>query len=227
MFNKPSLMKRILFSAFICMCAVASALAQIGIAVDLGLPSGTKWATCNIGASLPEEFGDYFAWGEVEVKLWYSSAPYAWYTLAGETGHYTKYYLRRNSGTGFVDGLNELEEQDDVANVRWGKQWRIPSSADLDELIMLCTWKWTKLNKVKGYTVIGPNGNSIFLPAAGMRMEYDLKYDNNGGYYYTRSLCKDSYNVNNADYLYFDRFDKARRNITRFCGYTIRPVCYE
>lgn len=219
-------MKRILLSAFIGLCAVASALAQMGIGVDLGLPSGTKWATCNVGASQPEEFGNYFAWGEVEVKSWYGTAPYAWYTKTEYSGHYTKYVVNNVNG-GYVDGINELEEQDDVANLRWGKKWRIPSTNDLDKLLKLCTWKWTKLNKAKGYTVTGPNGNSIFLPAAGMHIEYDLKYDNTDGYYYTRSLCKDSYYVNNADYLYFDRFDTARKNITRFRGYTIRPVCYE
>lgn len=220
-------MKRFISTFFVCLCVVASASAQIGIAVDLGLPSGTKWASCNVGASQPEEYGDYFAWGETEVKAWYSNAPYRWYVLGDGSGlyngHYTKYYVSRSSG-GFVDGLSELEAQDDVASVRWGKEWRIPTTADVEELVKLCTWEWTKVNDVKGYSVTGPNGNSIFMPAAGVRVDYDLKYDKIEGHYWTRSLAKESYWGNNIDYLYFDKRDKAKKNRDRFSGLPVRPV---
>ena len=117
--------------------------------VDLGLPSGLKWATCNVGASSPEEYGDYYAWGEVETK--------SEYTIDN-----SKTYGKSMSD---ISGNSTY----DVARAKWGGSWRLPTKKELEELESKCTWKWTTQNGMEGYKVTGPNGNSIFLPAAGCR----------------------------------------------------------
>ena len=127
--------------------------------VDLGLPSGTRWASCNIGASSPEEYGDYFAWGETTVK-----GDYSWQTYQWCNGTY------ESMSTDCVDSI-ELNQQYDAALAKWGEQWRMPTMADFKELTTECTWTWTTQNGVKGYEVKGTNGNSIFLPAAGCRRD--------------------------------------------------------
>lgn len=132
--------------------------------VDLGLPSGTLWATCNVGANSPEEYGDYFAWGETSPKSEYTVQNYKWcngniYTTL------TKYNMRYEYGT--VDSKGELDSEDDAAYVNWGPSWRMPSIAQQRELLFECSWEWTTLNGVNGRLGTGPNGNTIFLPAAG------------------------------------------------------------
>ena len=131
--------------------------------VDLGLPSGTLWATCNVGASSPEDYGDYFAWGETEPKDTYNWSTYKWCNGSSDT--FTKYCT--SSSYGMVDGKTELDPEDDAAYVNWGEKWRMPTYYQLDELKTECTWTWTMRNGVNGRMVIGPNGNSLFLPAAG------------------------------------------------------------
>ncbi len=134
--------------------------------VDLGLPSGTLWATCNIGASTPEEYGDYFAWGEITPKNIYDWSTYKW--CKGSENSITKYCTNSEYGyNGFRDGKKKLDLEDDAAYMYWGSHWRIPTEDQLDELIDECTWTWTTQNGVNGRMVTGPNGNSIFLPAAG------------------------------------------------------------
>ena len=135
-------------------------------AVDLGLPSGTLWATCNVGASSPEESGTLFAWGETEpigepnwLNLW---GNYKWCNGSADT--MTKYCTDSEYGT--VDNLTELEPEDDAACVNWGPMWRMPSEEQLTELDENCTWKIVTKNGVEGRLVIGPNGNYIFLPTA-------------------------------------------------------------
>lgn len=135
--------------------------------VDLGLPSGTLWATCNVGASKPEDYGDYFAWGETtgykSGKANFSWSTYKYCKGSGTT--LTKYCTDSNYGT--VDNKTVLELSDDAAHVNWGGTWRMPTHDECNELIENCTWKWTMQNSVKGYRVTGPNGKSIFLPATG------------------------------------------------------------
>lgn len=131
-------------------------------AVDLGL--SVKWATCNIGANSSEEYGGYYAWGETEEKSDYSIETYKW---ANGDYYFTKYCTDSNNG--IVDGKTTLSLEDDVAHIKWGGDWRIPTYSEICELIEKCTWIWTSLNGVNGCIVTGPSGNSIFLPAAGWR----------------------------------------------------------
>ena len=134
-------------------------------AVDLGLPSGTLWADRNVGADAPEAYGDYFAWGEVTPKLEYNWSTYKW--CNGSETTMTKYCT--NSEYGLVDGKTVLDLEDDAAYVNMGTAWRMPTYAEQKELYSKCTWTWTTQNGVYGSKVTGPNGNSIFLPAAGIR----------------------------------------------------------
>lgn len=139
--------------------------------VDLGLPSGLLWATTNVGASHPEEYGSYFAWGETSPKSKYSWATYK-YANGSETT-LTKYC--NDSSYGNIDNKDVLDEQDDAATINWGEPWRTPTLSETQELINNCTWTQTSKNGVNGYTVTGSNGNFIFLPAGGV-MQYNGKY---------------------------------------------------
>jgi hypothetical protein len=133
--------------------------------VDLGLPSGLKWATCNIGADSPEEYGDYFAWGEVAPKEYYDWSRYKYGLDADQL---TKYCNSSDYGKdGFIDDKTVLELKDDAATANWGGKWRMPTLEEQEELRDNCTWTQTLQNGVDGYKVTGPNGNSIFLPFAG------------------------------------------------------------
>lgn len=134
--------------------------------MDLGLPSGTLWATTNLGAAEPEDAGDYFAWGEVEAKTSFTSATYAYEQNAEGL---TKYVPKRQCMFGyskFYDDLTCLDTSDDAARMAWGEGWGIPTYAQMKELIACCTWEWTQ-EGMHGYRVFGPNGQSIFIPAAG------------------------------------------------------------
>ena len=152
--------------------------------VDLGLPSGTLWATMNIGACLPEEYGDYFAWGETEPKNLYDDSTYKW--CSESDNKLTKYCTNIVFGT--VDSKSFLDPQDDAAFVNWGPSWRIPSREQQDELVEQCTWTWTTRNGVNGQLVTGPNGNSIFLPAAGFRSPSSPVNAGMDGCYWSRSV---------------------------------------
>lgn len=191
--------------------------------VDLGLPSGIKWATHNVGASSPEEYGSYYAWGETNDKNEYSWDTYKW--CNGSNDSMTKYCT--NSDYGTVDNNTVLDPEDDVAHVKWGGSWRMPTAAELDELYCHCTWEWTRLNGVNGCEVTGPNGNSIFLPADGYRDgEYLLDWGDNGrycGHYWSSSLVE-NYSSNNAFYLYFDNLSFDWYSNSRCYGKNVRPV---
>ncbi len=189
--------------------------------VDLGLPSGLKWATCNVGANSPEDYGDYFAWGEVELKEYYD-----WETYKYGTSSYqlTKYCSNSNYGyNGFTDKNTVLDPEDDAATVNWGGAWRMPTKAEQDELRNNCTWDWTTQNGVNGYKVVGPNGNSIFLPAAGYMYFSSLNGAGSYGDYWSSSLCTDfpvdAYFVD----FYSDGVDWG--SSTREYGRSVRPVC--
>lgn len=134
--------------------------------VDLGLPSGALWATCNVGADNPEDFGDYFAWGETEPKDFYDWSNYKYGNCVDGIYELSKYYAD--------DGLTVLEPGDDAARANWGEQWRMPTKEEYDELYRETTFVWTKINGVYGRLLTGSNGNSIFLPAAGFRLGEQL-----------------------------------------------------
>lgn len=139
-----------------------------GNCVDLGLPSGTLWATMNIGATNPKDYGDYFAWGETEPKNVYNWYTYKWCNGSNNKA-LTKYCS--DSSYGIVDYKTELERVDDVAYVNWGPSWCMPTKEQQDELREKYRWTRTMRNSVNGYLVIGPNGSSMFLPAGGNHNE--------------------------------------------------------
>ena len=157
--------------------------------VDLGLPSGTLWATCNVGANAPEEYGDYFAWGETAPKNYYTEENYKWYRSDSVSSGYTKYSDDRLYGyNGFIDNKTELDPEDDAAYVNWGPSWRTPTTNQQKELIDKCTWTWTQRNGVNGLLATGPNGNTLFLPAAGMRWFESLFSQGEDGEYWSCTL---------------------------------------
>jgi hypothetical protein len=188
--------------------------------VDLGLPSGTLWATCNVGANSPEEYGDYFAWGETFSKDYYDWTTYKW--CNGSMDGITKYSYG-SYNIYFIDFKSELEPEDDVAYVQWGPSWRMPTKAQQDELREHCTWTWTTQNGVNGYLVIGPNGNSIFLPVAGNSCEELPCNAESGGFYWSRTL---NIEVNQVAYfLYFDSENVRLSCHNRSIGFPVRAVC--
>jgi hypothetical protein len=152
--------------------------------VDLGLPSGIEWATCNIGATNPEDYGYYFAWGETEPKEVYDWSTYKWWNSSEDS--FTKYW-DYNTHIGPI----ELYWEDDAADANWGDPWTTPSVEHLQELIDECDWSDTTLNGVEGWLVTGPNGNSMFLPAAGVRWGGSLNEAGSGCYYWSRTLTSD------------------------------------
>lgn len=185
-------------------------------AVDLGL--SVKWASCNVGAESPEEYGSYFAWGETEEKTSYSWTTYKW--CNGSYDNLTKYCTDSYYGT--VDNKTTLDPEDDVAHVQWGGNWRMPTKAEQDELRSECSWYWTSVKGVNGYQVTGPNGNSIFLPAAGGRLGTDVNYRGSDGNYWSATLLE-----NFSDIAYFLRFYDGGYgwgNGDRTYGRTVRPV---
>ena len=185
--------------------------------VDLGL--SVKWATCNVGATKPEEYGDYFAWGETEPKDYYDWSTYKWCNGSYDTQ--TKY--NTNSSYGTVDNNTTLDLSDDAARANWGGSWRMPTHEEQEELRTQCTWTWTTQNGVNGYTVTGPNGNSIFLPAAGYRYDSSLDYAGSYGRYWSSSLSTDYPYY--AYELYFNSDYVGWSNNDRCIGFTVRPVC--
>ena len=188
--------------------------------VDLGLPSGLLWATMNVGASSPEDYGDYFAWGETTTKGYYDWSTYKW----GSSSSLTKYNTKSRYGT--VDNKTVLELSDDAASVNWGGSWRMPTKDEWTELKNSdnCTWTWTTQGGHNGYKVTSKsNGNSIFLPAAGCR-DSKLSYAGDYGYYWSSSLYAGlpyrAWGVNFRSGLADDWYDGDR-----YYGVSVRPVC--
>ena len=191
--------------------------------VDLGLPSGTLWATTNVGAESPEDYGDYFAWGETKPK-----EDYDWFTYEYCEGFFNtlrKYCLQSDYGyRGFTDGKPELFPEDDAATENWGNEWQMPYQEQLEELFndSYTTTEWTKQNGIYGRKITSKtNGKTIFLPAAGYREGTSLGYDGSGGYYWSRTL--DSYSYG-ALRLYFDSSDIETNGRLRCIGHSVRPV---
>ena len=170
--------------------------------VDLGLPSGVKWATCNVGADSPEDYGDYFAWGETSPKV---------------------EYTYENSLT-YGEQMSDISgnAQYDAATANWGGSWKMPTREQMVELVDHCEWEWTQFNGVDGSKVTGPNGNSIFLPAAGYRYGSSLYYAGELGDYWSSTPYES--NSNNAWYLYFDSSVQNVYLNYRDLGRSVRPV---
>lgn len=190
--------------------------------VDLGL--SVKWATCNVGATKPEEYGDYYAWGEIETKTEYIWSTYKWYD--GSSSSTTKY----NN----VDHKSTLDPEDDVAHVKWGGDWRMPTTTERRELLLNCTWTWyssdnTEFNGVAGYKVTsnksGYTDRSIFIPAAGKRTGTGLDEVGIVGYYW----CSSAYNSDSAWSIFFYNGSVDGNDwdyvLSRYWGCSIRPVC--
>lgn len=168
--------------------------------VDLGLPSGLRWATCNVGATTPEDYGNYYAWGETRPKTTYNSSTYTY------TGNPTT-----------------LPSSADAATANWGSGWRMPTQDELNELKNSCTVTWTTQNGVNGRLFTGPNGNSIFLPAAGYRLDSSLNLDGSRGNYWSNSLSTVS--PGSAWYLNFLSGGCYVNYLSRYCGRSVRAVC--
>ena len=180
-----------------------------GDAIDLGL--SVMWASKNVGANSPEEYGGYFAWGETSLKSSFYYGSSVTYNLS-----ITELESKKIIG---ADG--NLTASYDVATAKMGSDWRMPTSAEIQELRDKCTWKWTTQNGVNGRKVIGPNGNSIFLPAAGYRSGSDLGWEGAGGHYWSASPASDSYG---AYSLSFSSIDYNRTYDNRYDGHSVRPV---
>lgn len=196
--------------------------------VDLGLPSGTIWATRNIGADTPEDYGDYFAWGETAPKDNYDWNNYMWYD--NNIGAFTKYhhgYSYYDDSGNYIsvpaDGKAELDPSDDAATANWGAEARMPSFEQIQELVTNCSWQWTTRNGVNGQLGTGPNGNTIFLPAAGDRWGEGLYDVGAWGGYWSRTLDPDY--SDSAYGLYFGSNGVYWSNrVNRYYGQSVRAV---
>ena len=172
--------------------------------VDLGLPSGLKWATCNVGASSPEDYGDYFAWGETETKAEYTE----------------ENSLTHGKQMSDISGNTNY----DAAIVNWGGGWRMPTGSEMEELVNNCKWEGTQVNGVNGSKVIGPNGSCIFLPAAGDRFGSSLDDAGNYGRYWSSTPRYNDYYGNHARSLRFNYEEHCLGNGSRYYGRSVRPV---
>ena len=204
-------MKTKTFAALCCVAALFAACEKndVGSAsgisngheyVDLGLPSGLKWATCNVGATKPEGYGYYYAWGETAPK---SS------------------YLENNYSYSANPDVLPLDR--DAAHANWGGAWRMPTETEWTELCEKCTRTWTTRNGVKGIEIKSKiNGNSIFLPAAGYCYGGDLAYPGTDGYYWSSSINT----ISPVLALRVDFFSALDvHSDERCCGLSVRPVC--
>ena len=195
--------------------------------VDLGLPSGTLWATCNVGADTPEGYGDYFAWGEIQPKGIYERENYKWANyVVGDEIQWTKY-----CGT---DKLISLQPEEDDATVNWGSGWCMPTSSQWVELLGNTTSVWTTQNDVNGWRFTGPNGNVVFLPASSDCWYTESLPTNpkdlgeRGNYWANSLILEHADEVEVASHFDFDsssyQMDKAEV-CDRHIGASVRPVC--
>lgn len=191
--------------------------------VDLGLPSGTLWATCNVGATVPEEYGDYFAWGETEPKDEYNFANYLHCNGSYNNTLFTKYCNNPEYGlNGYTDYLNVLEPCDDAATINWGEDWHMPDYVDWLELYYSTTNTWTTLNGVYGRLFTASNGNSLFLPASGLRIYGILEDEGEEGCYWSSLL--DEYNTDSAKSVFLSSSGFYFGGANRCYGFSVRPV---
>ena len=200
----------------------------LAVVLDL-LFLGRKWATCNVGATAPEEYGDYFAWGETEP--YYSSMdPLTWKDGKSAGYMWASYQWCNGSWDSITkyctsDNKTVLDIEDDAAYANWGGNWRMPADEEWAELMEECTWVWTTQNGVNGQLVTGPNGNSIFLPAGAswFTTELDEEYLGTEGNYWSSSL--DTVSPDRANMVTISYYSSSFKNqYSRFQGYSIRPV---
>ncbi|MBQ5857303.1 MAG: hypothetical protein IIW55_08350 [Bacteroidales bacterium] len=170
--------------------------------VDLGL--SVKWATCNVGATSPEDYGHYFAWGETSPK---------------------DEYTEDNCST-CDKQMSDIagNAQYEAARANWGGNWRMPTKAEIQELIDKCTWTWTTQNGVNGHKVKGPNGNSIFLPAVGTRDGSSLNFAGSGGYYWSSTPYGNGYDCNACGLDFYSVGQDVDSGYLRYHGLSVRPV---
>ena len=201
--------------------------------VDLGLPSGLKWAKCNLGASKPSDYGDYYAWGETAPKADYTWATYKWMQAGQSDSKYiTKYTIADgetegiwydSSGNFIGDNKTALDAADDAATAKLGSPWRMPTIGEIQELIDNCTWTWTTQDGVEGCQVDGPNGNAIFLPAAGLRLDSGFHFAGGQGNYWSSSLYPDI--SKDARSLFLNSSGRHELHYyNRSIGFSVRPV---
>lgn len=202
-------MKRRLLTTILLLLSLCSALRAQSCAVnghdyvDLGLPSGVLWATCNVGADAPEEFGNYYSWGECRRKIIYDVDSY-------------------NTACRDIDKSISGNKKYDVARRRWGAPWCIPTKSDFEELDSLCNWEWTAVKGIKGYKVTGRNGNSIFLPAAGGCVNDSIYAAGVEGNYW--SATPDSLDTNLSHFFYLNSNYVIMYCYYKIVGLTVRPV---
>lgn len=175
--------------------------------VDLGLPSGTLWATCNVGGENPEDYGMYFAWGDKEPKNIYTKSEY-------------EFSCATLGAAGIIDSKYNLTEDYDAATIFWGNGWSTPNKEEAEELIKNCSSSWTEQNGINGILFVGPNGNKLFLPVAGMKKEEEAQVGVRG-YYMLATATDDEINCN---YLYLDQEKANLGSSRRSHGRTIRAV---
>ena len=175
---------------------------QVHEYVDLGL--SVKWATCNVGADNPEDYGHYFAWGETSPK---------------------EEYTEENCST-YEKEMSDISgnAEYDAATANWGDRWRMPTKAEQQELLNSCTWTWIRQNGVNGYNVKGPNGNSIFLPAAGVRDGSSLNFAGSGGYYWSSTPYGYGYDCNACSLDFYSDGQDVDSGYLRYVGQSVRPV---
>ena len=210
----------LLMDALMCgaWCATAQTTENGHEYVDLDLPSGLKWATCNVGATAPEEYGNYYAWGETETKTTYDGSTYFDTTDGGST--FTEYT---------AGGKTVLDLEDDAAAVNMGGAWRMPTREEINELLTKCTWTYTTTyngKSVKGYVVTSQtNGNSIFLPAAGYQSQCAVGFVGSIGQYWTSNLYTSS--ESRAWVLLFNKSNNTLKEDVsyRYTGRPVRAVC--
>lgn len=189
----------------------SSAAPEGAQAVDLGL--SVLWSSCNVGAESPEEYGDYFAWGETSPKSDYASSTSVAYGLL----------ISELESRGIIGSDGNLSAAYDAAITNWGGTWRMPTLIETQELLDNCTWVWTSMNGVNGHKVTGPNGNFIFLPAAGFRHDTSLNSVGANGYYWSATPCDNSDNAYGI-YFYSNSDYYGSSNYKRNDGRVVRPV---
>lgn len=190
--------------------------------VDLGLPSGNLWATCNLGADVPESYGAFIAWGETQPK----DTTYWWdtykYSATDDFHGLTKYCCNAEFGfNGFYDGLRVLLDEDEAAKANWGGDWRMPSHNDWEELVDNCSSEWVTIDDVKGKLFTASNGNTLFLPAAGL-ISYMVDAVNVHGHYWMNELVESGVTV--AQEFMFSANDNSLIGTYRCYGQSVRPV---
>lgn len=180
-----------------------------GEAVDLGL--SVLWASCNLGASKPEEAGDYFSWGETQTKNLYTPESYAYFDTAKQT---------------YISIGSEISNTEyDAAKVKLGDGWRMPTSEEMEELLNNCTWEWKEQSGKWGYVVTGKNGNTIFIPAAGKKHQAVVLYLNEGLYLWCSTQYAYSSENKMAYILSKEKYGTLQTTVhVKFNGIPIRPV---